>query len=257
MSKTLGHSLAMPLAQRAVSDFLHASKKLPTVPFQKDMCVADLAAARQRAQPRPSWCSIFTKAYAKVVASRPDLRRAYLSFPWERLFEYSTTTADIVIEASLGAEPVLVGLLLKRPEACSLLEIDRLVTACKQQPLERSLRLKRSFLLARFPRVVRRLAWWYMLNVSARCRARNLGTFGVSSVSNWGVDSVRPISPWTTLLHYGAIDAQGKVTVRLTFDHRVMNGSGPSKALVEMEQFLQTDILAEVEALGAECAQAA
>jgi hypothetical protein len=76
-------------------------------------------------------------------------------------------------------------------------------------------------------------------------------------VGNWGVDSLRPIAPWTTLLHYGAIDPQGQITMRLTYDHRVLDGSGPSTALLELEQVLQTDILAELKSLResrAECA---
>jgi hypothetical protein len=239
----------MSLARRAVSDLLYASKSVPTVPFQKDMQLADLVAARQRAQPRPSWCSIFTKAYAKVVASRPELRRAYLSFPLERLFEYSMTTADIVIATRLGEEDILVNLFLRNPDSCPLLEIDRLTTMHKEKPLESSRRLRGTMMLARFPRFVRRLVWWYALNGSGRVRARLFGTFAVSSVSNWGVDSVRPLSPVTTLLHYGTFDASGKVTVRLTFDHRVMDGAGPSKALNEMEHFLKTDLLAEVKGL--------
>src|SRR5438132_6275593 len=129
MLKTRGRTLPMSLPRRVVNDFLQACEAIPAVPFQKDMNLAEVAMARQSAQPRPSWCSIFTKAYGKVVASRPDLRRAYLSFPWERLFEYEATTADIVIEAPFGDEALLVGLLLKRPESCPLLEIDRLVNA--------------------------------------------------------------------------------------------------------------------------------
>ena len=38
--------------------------------------------------PRPSWCAIFTKAYAVVAARYPELRRAYLKFPFPRLYEH-------------------------------------------------------------------------------------------------------------------------------------------------------------------------
>jgi pyruvate/2-oxoglutarate dehydrogenase complex dihydrolipoamide acyltransferase (E2) component len=71
-------------------------------------------------------------------------------------------------------------------------------------------------------------------------------------VGKWGVESLRPIAPWISLLHYGMIDADGNLTVRLTFDHRVLDGSGPSTALVEMERFLKTDIVGELKALGQE-----
>ena len=77
-----------------------------------------------------------------------------------------------------------------------------------------------------------------------------VGTFGVTAVGKWNVESLRPIAPWTSLLHYGVIDSQGNMTVRLTYDHRVLDGTGPARALHEMEQFLKTDIVAELQGLG-------
>jgi hypothetical protein len=239
----------MPLGRRITSDFLRASMSVPTVVFEKTMDVSALVAARQAVEPRPSWCAIFTKAYARVVAARPDLRRAYLTFPWERLYEYQRTTADVVVEAKLAGGDVLVTMRLPRPETCPLLEIDRHLQVYKEKPVERIRRFRKALLLARFPAWVRRCVWWYVLNGSGRKRARYFATFGVSSVANWGVESLRPIAPWITLLHYGAIDALGKVAVRLTYDHRVLDGSGPSKALLELEQSLQTDLVAELTAL--------
>jgi hypothetical protein len=184
-----------------------------------------------------------------VVAARPDLRRAYLTFPWERLYEYQRTTADVVVEAKFAGGDVLVTMRLPRPETCPLLEIDRHLRVYKERPVENIRRFRKALLLARFPAWVRRCVWWYVLNGSGRKRARYFATFGVSSVANWGVESLRPIAPWITLLHYGAIDAHGKVAVRLTYDHRVLDGSGPSKALLELEQCLQTDLVAELTAL--------
>ncbi len=104
-------------------------------------------------------------------------------------------------------------------------------------------------MLARFPAFVRRRVWWWLLNASGRTRSRYFGTFGVTTVGNWGVESLRPIAPWTLLLHYGVIDSQGRITMRLTYDHRVLDGSGPATALVEMERILQTEIVAELDAL--------
>ena len=102
--------------------------------------------------------------------------------------------------------------------------------------------------MARFPRLVRRLAYWGVLNFSGRLRAVYFGTFGVTTVGNWGVDSVRPIAPAISILHYGAIDPDGNVSIRMTYDHRVLDGIGPSRALNEMEAFLHTEILDELTA---------
>jgi len=249
MPDVTGRKLPLSPARRMVGDFLHAGLSVPTVPFQKGMQLAELADARERAEPRPSWCAIFTKAYGKVVAAQPVLRRACLSFPTERLIEYSPATVDIVVEAKLDGEDILVNHSLQDPGSVPLLEIDRGAAALKDKPFERSRRLRIALGLARWPRLVRRLAWWIVLNASGRLRGRIFGTYAVSSAANWGVDSLRPVSAWTTLLHFGVVDPQGRVAVRLTFDHRVMDGRVPAQALNEMERILKTDILAEVRGL--------
>ena len=245
----LGRTVPLSLGRRVVCDLLDAGTKLPLIPIEREMHVEEIVAARQEAFPRPSWCGIFTKAYAKVVAARPDLRRAMLTWPWVRLFEYKAVSADIVVDACVHGENVPVFVPLKAPQTLPLVEIDQLLHACKENPLERLPRYRRALRLARSPRFVRRWVWWCLLNVSPLQRAKHFGTFGVSSMANWGVDSLRPIGPNTTLLHYGVVNAQGRTTVRLTFDHRVMDGCGASTALLEMEKILCTDILAELKTL--------
>jgi hypothetical protein len=130
-----------------------------------------------------------------------------------------------------------------------LLELDRQLAWGLEKPLERLRPFRRARVLARLPRFVRHAAWWCMLNISGRKRNRYLATFSVSSMANWGVDSLRPITPATSLLHYGVIDDAGNVTVRLTYDQRVLNVEMAAQALREMERHLLTDILAELRAL--------
>lgn len=249
MTAELGRTVFLTLGRRVVCDLVESAMRIPLIPIERPMNLAEIASARAEALPRPSWCAIFTKAYATVVAARPDLRRAFLTFPHERLFEYRMVSADIVVEARVSGENVPVFVPLKQPESLPLLDIDQYLHACKQDPLERVPRYRRALRLARWPRFVRRWVWWTLLNVSARQRAKHFGAFAVSSMANWGVDSLRPIGPCITLLHYGVVDTQGRATVRLTFDHRVMDGSAASTALLEMERVLHTDILAELQSL--------
>ncbi len=249
MAKHIGHAVSLSLGRRIMGDLLHAGMQIPLVTIQKDMDLSDVVAARRVSQPRPSWCSIFTKAYGKVVASRPDLRRAYLTFPWPRMFEYRMAAADVAVEARVNDEDVLVFVPVRQPECWRLHEMDEFLAACKEKPIERVTIFRRGLRLARWPQFVRRWALWFLLNASARARYYYFGTFGVTSVGNWGVDSVRPIAPAISVLHYGSINAAGQVTVRLTYDHRVLDGTGPSTALLELEQFLKTDIIAELKTL--------
>ena len=84
-----------------------------------------------------------------------------------------------------------------------------------------------------------------------RRRCKRFGTFMISSLGNFGTQTVVPIMPLTGYLTFGPIAIDGRVTVGLTFDHRVMDGRHAARALQDMETLLNTDILAEIEKLGA------
>src|SRR5580704_11289904 len=86
MPQPHGRSLPLSLPRRFIGDLVHFGRQVPTVPVERRMNVATLVAARQVASPRPSWCAIFTKAYGFVAAAWPELRRAYLAFPWPHLY---------------------------------------------------------------------------------------------------------------------------------------------------------------------------
>src|SRR5438552_1042422 len=144
MPETLGRSIPLSLGRRIMDDFLYAGMQMPLVTIQKDMNLAEVVAARQEAQPKPSWCSIFTKAYGKVVASRPEMRRAFMAFPRPRIFEFSATTADIAVETRVGAEEILVFVPVPNPESTPLPEIDRILTTCKEKPFELMPRFRHS-----------------------------------------------------------------------------------------------------------------
>ena len=245
MVKTPGRTVSMSVGRRFTYDIILAGKHIPLVTIQKDMNVSDLMGPRQLAAGKPSWCSIFTKAYAKVVATRPEMRRACLTLPWIRMYEYDAATAHVTTEVRIDDEDCLAFVPILSPELCPLAEIDRQLEACRQKPEELP-PLAAGRMAARFPRPFRRLAYWFVLNFSGWLRGKFFGTFGVTTVGNWGVESVRPIGPAISILHYGAISPDGKISIRLTYDHRVLDGVGPSQALNEMEAFLHTDILDEL-----------
>ncbi|MSU79530.1 MAG: hypothetical protein EXS16_15740 [Gemmataceae bacterium] len=249
MATNPGRTIPLSLNRRVICDLMDASMNVPLVRIQKTINVQELITARKEAQPRPSWCSIFTKAYGKVVASQPELRRAYLGFPWARLFEFEKNVADIAVEARVLNETAVIMVPVNRPETRTLLGIDQKIAEGRDNPLENVPRCGRALAVARFPRFMRRWIWWLTLNMSGNSRSKVFGTFGVTSVGNLGVDSLSPLTPTTTLLHYGAIDPNGDIVLRLTFDHRVMDGTTPSLALCEMERLLKTEILEELRSL--------
>jgi hypothetical protein len=88
--------------------------------------------------------------------------------------------------------------------------------------------------------------WWGALNLSGRLRCHNFGTFGLSSVAAQGAGLLHLMPVSTSILHYGLFNEAGNLDVRLTWDHRVMDGAVAARILVDLERTLQGDILAEL-----------
>jgi hypothetical protein len=242
------HGVYRPLSlpRRFICDLLHFAARTPSVPVQRRMRLADVAAARSAAEPRPGWCAVFTKAYALTAAAYPALRRAYVSFPWPRLYEHPSSVAMVAVERRLGEEDAVLFGPVQAPEQRGLAELDALVRRYKEAPLETVSSLRRGLALSRWPRPLRRWAWWIGLNVSGRKRAHYFGTFGVSSYGALGAASLHPPSLTTSTLTYGPIDADGAVDVRLVYDHRVLDGSTAARALADMENVLRHEIVLEL-----------
>jgi hypothetical protein len=251
MSQSKGRSLPLSLPRRFVCDLVHFAHKVPSVPVQRSMDLAPLVAGRRLAQPRPSWCAIFTKAYGIVAAAYPELRRAYLSFPQPHLYEHPLNVASIAVERRLGEEDAVFFIHIKDPEKRSLQELDWEIQRAREQPLETIGSFRRTLRVSRLPWPLRRLLWWIGLNVSGRQRARFMGTFGVSVYSSLGAASLHPLSPLTTALNYGVIGPDGAVDVRVIYDHRVLDGATVARVLGELQRVLTCEILAELRYLQA------
>jgi hypothetical protein len=238
MGEPRGRRLPLSLPRRLIGDLMHFAQKLPTVPVQRRMNIAPLVAARQLARPRPSWCALFTKAYAMVAARRPQLRRAYLSFPWPHLYEHPVSIASIAVERRVYDEDAVLFAQIRGPEHHTPEQLDSFIKDCKELPVERVGTFRRALRISRLPRVLRRFIWWLGLNSSGYKRARNLGTFGVSVYSGLGAEGLHPLSPLTTTLNYGVIAEDGAVDVRVVYDHRVLDGATVARALEDLEGIL-------------------
>jgi len=251
MPQPVGRKLPLSLPRRFISDLVHAAHQIPTVPVQRRMNLAAVVAARQAAQPHPSWPAIFAKAYAFVASARPELRRAYLGFPRPHLYEHPISVASIAVERRLGDEDAVFFANVKDPQSWSLQELDAKLRQHKEQPIEKLSSCRRALLISRFPWPIRRLIWWIGMNGSGRKRAHYLGTFGISVYAGLGAASLHPLSPLTTALNYGVIADDGSVDVRLVYDHRVLDGATVARALGDLERVLTGEILTELRYLRA------
>jgi hypothetical protein len=251
MGSQAGRSLPLTAPRRLICDLLHFAHKIPTVPVQRRIDVAALAEARARRPDRPGWCAIMTKAYALVAARVPELRRAYLPWPRPRLYEHPVSVASVAVERTYGGEPAVFFAHLRGPEHEPLAELDRRLRHHREAPVDSVGAFRRALRVSRLPRPLRRLAWRVGLHWSGATRARYLGTFGVSVYSALGAESLHPLSPLTTTLNYGVIRGDGRVTVRVVYDHRVLDGATVARALGLLQEVLGGELLGEVREAGA------
>lgn len=253
---TRGRTLGLSLPRRFVGDLLSCARRVPSVPMQRHMRLADVMAARAALPKRVSWCAIFLKAYALVAAERPMLRRSYLSFPWPRLYEHPMNVASFGLERTYGGDEGVLFAQIPRPETISLLELDARVRYYKVAPLETVASFRRTLKVSRLPMPLRRFVWWAAMSANGTLRSALFGTFGVSVVGSLGAGSLHILSPMTTTLNYGTFDDGGEIDVRLTYDHRVLDGSNVARALGALEDALHGPVLEELRAMACQTATA-
>jgi hypothetical protein len=243
-----GRAIELSLRRRTVVDFLYFGKKVPTVPVERLIDVSAVQAARAKFAERSRWSAIFTKAFAIAAREIPELRRAYLSFPFPHLYEYPVSVANLAIERSFAGEAGVSPLLVKDPAARTLADITGAIEHAKSAPLAELKRLRTMLAVARLPWPLRRGLYAMMLN-SGRHRCNYMGTFGLSAFGPFGAAPMRAISPFTSFLTCGPFE-RGRVNIRGTFDHRVLDGTLMARALVQTEEALNTAILDELKAAG-------
>jgi hypothetical protein len=244
----LGRSVPITTARRNILDLMYWSKKVPTVPVQRDIGIADVIAARAACADRPRWTAIFTKAYALVCDEFPMLRRAYVKFPRPRYYEFAASSASIVTERDFGGEYSTISYLIRDPAKLPLLQISNRLSAAEAARIEDVSDFRRILRTARMPLPLRRAMWWIGLNVP-RQRWRFFGTYGVSVYSALNAESLHPLSPLTSTLNYGIFRDDGIVTVRIIYDHRVVDGAVVARALGRLDEVLNGPILDELKSL--------
>ena len=246
MALPLGSTVALSPVRRLMSDFLYFSRHVPLITMERQIDLAEVVEARARLEQRPSWFALFLKAYAIVSEQQPILRRSYLPFPWPRLHQHACNVAALAIARKVGDEDGVLFLRIAHPEQRSLIELDELIRRARTEPLEQFADFRRYLRLGRWPLPLRRLMWWAGLEVSGRCREKNFGTFGVSGVAALGASLVNLLSPLTTTISYGPFADNGTAIARLFYDHRVLDGVEPARALEMLEETLRGPILQEL-----------
>jgi hypothetical protein len=244
MPTSSGRYFRLSLPRRWVGDLLYFTRQLPTVPVERTMHLRDVQAIRQ--QVGIGWPALFLKAFAVAGQQHPELRQAFLSYPWNRGYEHPNSVASVAVERKFQGEAAVFFGQIQNPEGHSLESIEKNLRFYKTAPVESIGLFRRIIRISQLPKLLRRFIWWMSLNWSGVKRAKRLGTFGLSVYSSLGASSLHPLSPLSYLLNYGVIDATGQVTVRIVYDHRIVDGAVIARALATMESLLTGVLLDEL-----------
>jgi len=226
---------------------MHHAQKVPSLPLKRTINIAALVQARQACLVRPSWVALFLKAYSIVALNRPELRRAYVGWPWPSLYEHPYSVCSVLVEREWYGEKIVLGAKIRAPNEQPVTAIDNHLHRLANAPLETISEFRQLMNLGRVPSILRRFVFWNSLHLSGHKKCKRFGTFMVGSLGNLGVEQCHPLTPLTTYLSFGPISESGEVTALIVYDHRVMDGRTVGQALVELESTLNDSILAELQ----------
>jgi hypothetical protein len=240
-----GRPIPLSVPRRIVTDLMRFAIRVPTAPVHRRMKLGAVMAARQQLAARPPWTAIFAKGYALVAHDVPELRRVYLPFPWPHLYEYPVSVATIAVERDFAGERAVFGCLISDPMSLPLGEIGARIAHAAQAPIEEIPDFRRAMRGGRLPLPIRRSLMWLAFNIGSQ-RGTYVGTFAIAELASLGADSPNPLSIWTAALTYGLLDSEGSIDVRLTVDHRVLDGAISARVLARLEDTLNGPIAQEL-----------
>lgn len=243
-----GIRVALSPARRMVGELLRHAKRVPSLPLNRSLDIAPLQAARAACADRPSWLSLFMKAYGLVALHRPELRRTYIPFPRAHFYEHPESHCAVLVEREWDGEKAVLAAKIRGPENQPLSAIDSYLREFATAPLHEISEFRQLVRLGRLPAICRRFVFWQTLYLSGFNKSKRFGTFMVSTLGNLGCEQMHPLTPLTTYLSFGPISDDGRVTALLVYDHRVMDGRTVAAALADLEATLNGPILAEVRA---------
>jgi hypothetical protein len=230
-----------------VLDVLHFARGVPYFPVERVFDLSQVAARRAAATPRISWSIVFLKAFARIAARHPALRRYFARWPWPHLVESNDVVGVLAMSREQALEDRLCWAHFRDADRRPLMELNEQLRSYQTRPVEQA--FKRQVTLSRLPTPVRRLLLWWNLNFGGSQRARRLGTFSLSTMA--GQQSLNRGHPsiLTSSLTYGPLDERGRTTVTLLCDHRVLDGLKAAEALADLEGVLRNEICGELASL--------
>lgn len=235
------------LPRRFIIDLMRASMEVPFVSLARPLDVRELIAVRATLARPAGWAAIFVKAFALVARDEPVLRTLYATWPWPHFYELPRSAAMVAIaRVEDGEECILMERVLAADDM-PLAEIDAQLHRAKHAPIDQIGSFRRINRLCAVPQPLRRLGWW-LAGRTGRWHATNFGNYGVTSAAAVGAGELHAIGPGPFVLTYGRVRPDHAIDVVIRWDHRVTDAAPVARVMTRLEQVLNGEIAAELEA---------
>jgi hypothetical protein len=244
-----GIRLSLSPARKMVGELLYHARKVPSIPLSRRLNVAAVSNARRLCTSPPSWMAIFVRAYGLLSTRHVVLRRAYIRWPIPHLYEHPVSECAVTVEREWRGEAVTLGAKIRQPETMPVAVISEHLQRFREEPVESISAFRQILRLGRLPWPIRRFVFWQTLNWSGAKRAKRFGTFMASSLGPLGVHQEHSLAPFTTHFSFGPIAADGAVTVRIVYDHRVTDGRTIGRCLADLQSVLDNELVSELRGL--------
>jgi hypothetical protein len=249
MTGQKGRYVRQSLPRKWMADMLHFSHRVPVVAAERILRVRSVVDVRKRTGLAVSWSAMMIKTMALISARLPEMRRAYLPYPWPRLYEAPYSVASVIIDREFEGEHATLMAPVLHPETLSLVDLDAKLNRLKTAPFEKIGSYRRLIRNTQYPLPIRRLLWSMGLYASGLFRARNFGTYAVNSVAAFRARMLTMTTPITSCLYYNSVTRDGEMAIQFAFDHRVFDGYLAGRVGGEIERVLNDDIMDELKSL--------
>lgn len=239
--------MLIPRSRRLTLDVLHFHRRAHTCAHDRQFDLGRVADLRSRLPTRISWAVLFIKAFGIVAADRPVLRQSFQSWPWPHIYQHDRSVGMLATHRIHQDHPWVFWSRFESPEQHSLPLLQSRLDSFLTEPVTKVFR--QQWELSALPTFLRRLFWWWTLNVSVGKRAHRAGTFFFTTLARKGVEIQDPPAFLTSNLTYGPLDEQHRSRVTMSYDHRLMDGSTVADCLIELEAVLNGAIADELQTM--------
>jgi hypothetical protein len=236
----------LSLSRLWIRDLVHFGSKARVVGGTTSLRVSDVAMSRRSRQPLISWNAILVKAIAITSQKWPQLKRAYIPFPWPHLYEHPHCVVSLVLEREWRGEHSVFFDQIHAPEHKSLREIDHELSVMKGSEVESVGGFRRLIRITRYPLPLRRLIWRIALYGSGRMKSRYFGTFSLNSLASRHLRTTQSTTLVSISFEYSATQLDGHMPVQIFFDHRVIDGVAGHRLCADLQSVLNHEIVAEL-----------